>query len=144
MRKPGRHPELAMIFLRQFGAHPLPERGGTLANVDSHVEYGAPSDPHQFALRKWRQLVVQAAQHAAPAAAVVVLDKLRFSDGLRPGLRVIALHEKSTLIPKNLRLNDQDTRNFCFNKLHTNSSEKSGLQSTMQYPLQVPHPKIPS
>ena len=128
MRKPGRHPELAMIFLRQLGAHPLPKRGGTSANVDSHVEYGAPSDPHQLALRKGRQLVVQATQNTAPTAAVVVLHKLRLPYGLRPGLCVIAFHEKTTRIPKDLRLNDKYTGNFCFNKLHTSSSEKPGLQ----------------
>ena len=52
VRKPHRHPKLAMIFLTQLNAHPLTESDTFFSDVDRYVKGGAPRNAYQLALRK--------------------------------------------------------------------------------------------
>ena len=129
MCKPWRHPELAVIFLCQRNTYPLPEGRGATANIDSNVKHGPPRHTNQLPLRKWRQLIVQATQDTDPTAAVVILHELWLPDGLGPRLGVVALHEKPSGIPEDLRFNDEHAGNFCFDKFHTNSQKKIAMKN---------------
>jgi hypothetical protein len=102
VRKARRHPELAVVVGAQLHAHPLAERGRAFADVHRHVEHGPLHHAHQLALRLL-DLVVQAAQHAFAAAAVVVLHELVVgARGLVEGALVEALEKKPRASPNTL------------------------------------------
>src|SRR6202040_2984355 len=72
---------------------------------------------HQFSLRL-RDLVVQAAQDAAPRMAVVILNELQIEAAggelaLLPGLQEIA-----ALVAKHLRADEDDVGDFRGNEFH--------------------------
>ena len=64
MGKAWRHPQLALVVGAQFHRHPLTEGRGAFTDIHRHVEDFTRHATHQFALRMWRQLVVQATQNA--------------------------------------------------------------------------------
>jgi hypothetical protein len=70
-----RNPHLFLVVFGQLYPGPLAKGGGAFADVHRHVKHRAAHHAHQFALGLL-QLVVQAAQHALGAAAVVVLHKV--------------------------------------------------------------------
>ena len=102
------HPELAVVVFGQLAADPLAKSGRAFADVHGHVKHGAAHHAHQLALGLL-QLVVQAAQHALGAAAVVVLHNVHIQAGdFGKVLRVEAFKKEAPAVAKNLRLKDQD------------------------------------
>ena len=80
-----------------------PKVGELRAQVDRDVEHFAGDDAHELALRVL-DLVVEAAQHAAPRARVVVLHERRVEPGRRERARVPALEEEAALVAEDARL----------------------------------------
>jgi hypothetical protein len=76
MRKARRNPELVVILGTQLRTHPLAKSGRAAANIHGHIKHRTGDHTHQLALGMGRQLIVQPAQHALAAAAVVVLNEL--------------------------------------------------------------------
>ena len=95
MGKAWGHPELFLVVFGQLHASPLAKDGGAFADVHGHVKHSAAHHAYQLAL--WLlQLVVQAAQHAMGAAAVVVLHKVHIqASDLLEVLLVVALKKRS-------------------------------------------------
>jgi hypothetical protein len=119
VRETGGYPELAVVVLAQLDADPLSEGRRRTPDVDRDVEHRAPGHAHQLALCTRRELVVQAAQHAPGAAAVVVLHEIDVQTGrLREGLPVEALVEEAPGIAEHLRLEQHDVRNRQSRGLH--------------------------
>jgi len=86
---------------------------GELSTLDAvefgrHVEQCAAGAAHEFSLGL-RLLVVQAAQHAAGGAGVVVLHERQLDAGVAEALGVIRLHEEAALVVDELRLDDDHT-----------------------------------
>jgi hypothetical protein len=90
----------------------MPRSGQAIASsgsdVDSDVEDHAARHTHQLALRMRRLLPVQAAQHAARRARMVVLDE---GDPLagrgHERLLVVALEEEAARVAEHLGLDDE-------------------------------------
>jgi hypothetical protein len=75
MGKAWRHPQLVMGHVVQQHPHRLAKRGGAAAHIHRHIKHLASGAAHQLSLRL-HQLVMQPAQHAMPAARLVVLHQL--------------------------------------------------------------------
>ena len=75
MGKTHRHPELLVVLGAEFSGHPLAEGGRAAAQIHRHIQDRAEHAAHELALGMGRELVVQAAQHTAAGAGVVVLHE---------------------------------------------------------------------
>ncbi len=108
MGKAGRHPELFVVVFGQLHTGPLAKGGRTFADVHRHVKHGAAHHAYQLALGLL-QLVVQAAQHAFGAAAVIVLDKVHIqASDLVEVLLVEAFKKEASAVAEDFGLEDQD------------------------------------
>jgi hypothetical protein len=106
-----RDPQHAVIVGAQLDADPAPERGRGLAHVDADVEHASGHDADEFSLRP-PDLVVQAAQHVAARARVVVLDERDIgADGVAEVACVEAHQQEAALVAEHLRPEDQDIGN---------------------------------
>src|SRR2546425_426565 len=87
-------------------------------DVDRDVEDLAGDDPDDLALRL-PDLIVQAAQHAAPRARVVVLHEVRVqAGGLAERLAVVAFQKEAALVAEDFRLEDENLRDLGRDDLH--------------------------
>jgi hypothetical protein len=102
--KAHRHPQLLLVLGAQLRSHPLAKRGRAAAQIHRHIEDRPHRAAHQLALGLGFQLVVEAAQHAAAGAGVVVLAE---GDGLAHGLikaaLVPALKKETAVVAEHLR-----------------------------------------
>src|SRR5579864_9100970 len=101
--KAGRDVNLALIFFREYSAHPSPEAGRPETDVHGHVEYLAAHHPAELALAVL-QLVMKAAQCSLCRLGVVVLNENIVDPELLEAAAMIALEEKSARIGVDLRL----------------------------------------
>jgi hypothetical protein len=110
MRKPRRHPQLAVVIGAQVHAMPQPKRGRRLAQIHHHIKYFALHHADQLALRML-DLIVQATQNALGRLAVLVLHKAHVQ-ACRPSkvTGIEAFIKKAPGITKDLGLQDQDFR----------------------------------
>ena len=103
-----RDPELPLVLGGEHLAQPAPAGRRAAPQVDGHVEDLAADHPHQLPLRL-RQLVVEAAQHAARREAVVVLHEAeRPAQGRLQLALVVALEEEAPGVAEDLRLDHHD------------------------------------
>src|SRR5262249_60729755 len=72
--KSGWNPQLPMIVSAQFDADPAAERWRRFSQINRCVKYPSGHDPDEFSLGPLN-LVVKAAQHAAPRTRVIVLHE---------------------------------------------------------------------
>lgn len=108
MGKAGRHPELFVVVFAQLHTDPLAKGGRAFADVHRHIKHGATHHAHQFALGLL-QLVVQAAQHAFAASAVVVLHKAHIqASDLLEVLLVEAFKKEASAVAEHFGLEDQN------------------------------------
>ena len=102
-----RNPHLFVVVFGQLYPGPLAKGGGAFADVHRHVKHRAAHHAHQLALGLL-QLVVQAAQHAAGAAAVVVLHKVHIQTGdLLEVLLVEAFKKEASAVAEHFGLKDE-------------------------------------
>lgn len=110
MRKARRNPQLPMIFLAQFDAHPFSKVGRPPPHVNSYIEHTPRGHPDKFALRMLG-LIMESTNYAVYRASLIVLDE---ADGLSKGgvdtALVPALQEKTSLISKDTWLQHEHTR----------------------------------
>src|SRR5262245_46828932 len=100
-----------MIVPAQLGASPAAERRRGFSQIDSGAEYPSGCDADELPLGLL-DLVVQAPQHPAPGARVIVLHEGHVeSDSIAKSSRVPALQQESPLVSEHLRLEDQDLGN---------------------------------
>jgi hypothetical protein len=124
VRKALGDPQLAVVVGRQFDADPAAEGGRPAADVHRHVEGRPAHHAHQLALRVRRQLVVQAAQHAGPAARMVVLHErarrrqAECAQAVAEARIVPALHEPAAIVGKACRLDDHHAGQVGGQQLH--------------------------
>ena len=122
MRVTGRNPELRVVVAVQLQADPAAEGSAAAAHVGGDVEDAAARHPHQLALRMRRGLQMEAAQHAARRARVVVLDEgNRRADGVVERLLVEALEEEATRVAEHLRFEDEHAGQRGRGRLHQNT-----------------------
>jgi len=101
MGKAARNEELAVVVLRQFNGHMLPECGRAAADVDGYIEHSASHTAHQFGLSKGRTLEMQTAHYSTRGTTFIVLHKVHRSHlPLKFALR-ITLEKISARICKN-------------------------------------------
>ena len=95
------------------------------ADVDGHVNDGTAQYPHQFSLREWLGLEVQAAQDAFGARErVIVLDELRVDARFSIGAAVVDLGEETALVAGDRRRDD----------LHVGDSERLHMERHLRGP----------
>ena len=85
------------------------------AAVHGHVEHLALGHAHQLALRVVL-LEVQAAQHTAGGAALVVLHELLIDAGFGKLILLVGLHKVTAVVAEHLRLNDHNTGDLGLSK----------------------------
>ena len=99
MRKARGNPQHALVLSRQ--SHPLPAAKGrrTPAHVHGNVQNFPLHHAHKFSLRML-YLIMQAPQNVARRAGMIILHKALGNSRIRHELLVVALEEKSTLVPE--------------------------------------------
>ena len=107
--------EHLLVLLGKGHAHPLAEGGAVGAAVHGHIEHLALGHAHQLALRVLL-LEVQAAQHAAGGAALVVLHEFLIDAGFGKLILLIGLHKITAVVAEHLRLNDHNTGDLGLSK----------------------------
>ena len=127
MRKACRYPELLAVVFAQLHAHPLPEGGGALADIHRHIKYRPAHHAHQLALGLL-DLIMQAAQHALGAAAVVVLHKVQVqAGGMVEGFLVEAFEEETTGVAEHFGFDDEYVWNGGGGDFHAGGRSVSGV-----------------
>ena len=112
------NPELLFVVGGQFHAHPATEGGRTGPDVYGNVEHCTGHHPHELSLRLL-DLIVQAAEHAACTATVVVLHEVRRSpDRSLERQLVEALEEEAAAIAEHLRRQEQHVGNGSGGDVH--------------------------
>lgn len=117
MGQTGSDPELPLVFLGQFHAVPLAERGRITANIHRHVKDAAQRDGNQLALRPGF-LEVQAAQHAIGRAGMVVLHEGQVDTDLGIAFLLPGLHEIAACIAPDFGFDEQYTFNMSPHYFH--------------------------
>ena len=109
MREPGRDPQLPVVLAAELDADPRPKVGEPRRMSTATSNTRPARHAHQLALRMRRLLPVQAAQHAARRAGVVVLHEARRGrpTGLAEAALVEALEEEAPRIAEDPRLQDE-------------------------------------
>ena len=115
MGKALRDIEHLLVLLAQGHAHPLAKGRAVGAAVHGHVVHFALGHADQLALGVVL-LEMQAAQHAAGGAALVVLHKLLINPGSSKLVFLVGLHKITAVIAKHLGLNDHNTGDLSFRK----------------------------
>ena len=87
-------------------------------------------------------LEMQAAQHAAGGAALVVLHELLVDAGSSKLILLVGLHEISAVITEHLRLNDHNTRDLGLSKRKLAHISFSSLFSFRKFCLFVVYGKV--
>ena len=101
------NPDLSVVISRQFNTHRLAKTGGGFSNIHRHIKHRAAHHAHQFALGL-PDLIMQTAQHAPGAAAMVVLHKIDIKAGsFVEGFLVEAFEEEAARIAEHLGLDDE-------------------------------------
>ena len=122
MRKSWRHPQLAVVFFRQFHADPAAKSWRFAPDVYHHIQHCATNSTHQLALRLL-YLKMQPPQHPFGASAVVVLNKLVLKSGcFFKSFFVVAFVEKAPCITKHFRLKNQYIGNVSWRYPHLDNS----------------------
>ena len=114
-----RDEELPVVFPGELAGHVLSKPGRAPADIHRHIQHAAGNHPHQFALGAGPFLEMQAPQHAVPAFALVVLDKLDVpANGLVKVPLAPAFHKIAPLISKHPGLENEKVWNGRFNYLY--------------------------
>ena len=85
---------------------------------------------------------MQAAQHAAGGAALVVLHELLVDAGSSKLILLVGLHKITTVITEHLRLNDHNTRDLGLSKRKLAHISFSSLFSFRKFCLFVVYGKV--
>src|SRR5208283_500735 len=99
MGKANRNPQHPMILARKSHRFPPPEVRRTATHVDCNIQNFAAYNPHQLSLRVLH-LIMQASQHIAGRAGMIVLHKIPSDSRICHGSLVVALQEKTALVFK--------------------------------------------
>ena len=108
MGETARDEELAVIVLRQFYGHVLPEGGRAPPHVYRHIQHTATDDAHQLGLRRLAALEVEAAHDAVAGAALIVLDEVYGCYELGEEALIEGLEEVAAGVLEEARLEDLD------------------------------------
>ena len=113
MRKSLGNIELQVVFSGKQHADPLAEVRRADANIHRDVEHFALHHAAQLGLRI-AELVVQAAQHPARRARMIVLHELVLDAGARQHVLAIGFHEEAARVLVDSRLHHQYVREARF------------------------------
>ena len=109
----GRNEDLQVFAVVQMDAHMLAEGGRLGVDVQRHVVDSALAGAHQLALGL-AFLEVQAAQHPARRARVVVLHEVPAQRGEGVvALLAVALQQEAALVLEDVRMDDDYARQRC-------------------------------
>ena len=133
--------EHLLVLLAQGHAHPLAKGGAVGAAVHGNIIDLALGHTHQLALGVIL-LEMQAAQHAAGGAALVVLHELLVDAGSSKLILLVGLHKITAVITEHLRLNDHNTRDLGLSKRKLAHISFSSLFSFRKFCLFVVYGKV--
>ena len=113
MGEPGRYPQHAAILSSELETNPSAVRWRSSSDIDRDVVDGTHEAAHQFSLRSWLLLVVEAPKNPfSSGARVVVLWKGDADATYLEFAALICFHEPAALISKHARLDQDDTSDF--------------------------------
>jgi hypothetical protein len=112
VRHSGRQPEHTLVLRRQLHTYPLSESCRIAPNINGNIEDPASYHANRFALGL-TYLVMQAPQHIALRAGVIVLDEMRVNTNAAHLSFIEAFQKETPVITKTLWLNNQDSWYLC-------------------------------
>jgi hypothetical protein len=117
VRHSSRQPEHTLVLRRQLHTYPLSESWRIAADINGNIIDLATYHPNQFALGLI-YLVMQAPQHVALRAGVIVLDEMRVNAYVAHLSFIEAFQKKAPVITKDHRLDDQYSWNLRLLNVH--------------------------
>ena len=117
--KPFRDEKLSVILCSKLRRDIFAEGGGIGAYIDRHIEHLTLNHPHQLGLGLVPLLEMEPADHSVARFGLIVLDEMELLPRFEGELPLIETFEKvSSVVPKHLRLDDQNPIYICFNYFH--------------------------
>jgi hypothetical protein len=106
------------IVSTQILANPEPKGWRTAADINHYIKDFPHHSPHQLTLGLL-DLIMKTSQHPLGGTGIVILNKIKIEPCLfKKELTIEALHEKTTIILENPRLNHQNIGDLCGTNNH--------------------------
>ena len=119
MCKPFWDKELAVIVSSEFSSHVFAECWGARTDIHCHIKHFSANHADQFGLCMLPLLEMEPADHSVARFGLIVLDEMELLPRFEGELPLIETFEKvSSVVPKHLRLDDQNPIYICFNYFH--------------------------